>query len=132
MKLSRWVKLICIGVFVCVGLSAVIYAGLYGWIQLDTHKKAKTILMAYPQANDEVDAAILQMQSLSCTMKERNEAVWVLGRLSDEKALPALEREYTGRPCEHDKYLCQHELEKAIRRCGGNIKTVKSVDGKCF
>lgn len=32
---------------------------------------------------------------------------------------PALKSVYTGAPCDHDKYLCQYELGKAIKLCGG-------------
>jgi len=118
-KSARFLKIVFIGTIVCIG----IWAGLNGWIQLDAHKKAKAMLLAYPQATDEIEAAMMQMQSPSCTLKQRNRAVWVLGRLSDKKALPVLMKEYTGQPCQHDKFLCQSELKKAIRRCGGSIKT---------
>lgn len=45
--------------------------------------------------------------------------VWTLGRLRNPTALPALTAAYTGQPCEHDRNLCQYELRKAIKRCGG-------------
>lgn len=118
MTLSRRIKAVLMGVLICLGLSTAAYAGLYGWIQADAYRKADAILIAYPAAHDKVEAAMLQMQSSSCTMRQRNQAVWVLGRLSDEKALPVLEEAYTGQPCEHGTHLCQYELEKAIRRCG--------------
>ena len=120
MKFSHRVKVVLIGVLICGGLMGAVYASLYGWIQWDAHQKAAAIRTEYPQAGDEVAAVILRMQSTECTMAQRNEAVWILGRLADEKALGALEAEYTGKPCDHNRCLCQHELEKAIRRCGGN------------
>jgi len=126
MKLSRRLKIVLIGVIAGIILMAIVYGGGYAAIQWDAHQKAKAIWKAYPQATDEVEAAILQMQSSSCAMKERNRAVWVLGRLSDKKALPALEHEYTGQPCDHTNCLCQSELKKAIRRCGGNIGSLKA------
>ncbi len=123
MKLSRRVKVLFIVVLVCGGLLGAVYAGVYGWIQWDAHKKAKTIWMTdYPQAADEIEALIMRMQLEDCRMKDRNMAVWALGRLADERALEALKQEYTGRPCEHDKFLCQYELQKAICRCGGKMK----------
>ena len=65
-------------------------------------------------------ALIEYMNSESHPLKERNRAVWALGRLRDPRALPALEGVYTGDLCEHARFLCQYELEKAIKRCGGN------------
>lgn len=127
MKMSH-IKVAFICALTGMGALAIAGGGCYGWIQWDAHRKAEAIWMAYPQAANEVEAAILQMQSLSCTMKDRNLAVWVLGRLSDKLALPALEREYTGMSCQHDVVLCQSELKKAIRRCGGNVERLKETD----
>jgi len=47
------------------------------------------------------------------SLEERNTAVWALGQIGDKKALEVLKKSYTGEPCDHTKYLCQHELEKA-------------------
>jgi hypothetical protein len=74
---------------------------------------------AHPHPGDDVAALIDFMNSESHSLRERNSAIWALGRLGEAKALPALESVYTGERCEHDKKLCQYELEKAIRRCGG-------------
>lgn len=53
------------------------------------------------------------------TFKERNGAVWALGQLQDKRALSVLEKFYTGEECDHEKYLCQHELKKAINLING-------------
>lgn len=55
------------------------------------------------------------------TFKEKNSAVWALGQLGDPKALPVLNKYYTGEECEHDKFLCQYELEKAIKLTKGSF-----------
>lgn len=120
--MTRRIKVAIIAVLVCIGLLVIAYSGMYAWIQLDAHRKADAIWEAYPQANDKVEAVILRMQSQSCAMKDRNETVWILGRLSSEKALPVLEKAYTGQICEHENFLCQYELEKAICRCGGHVE----------
>jgi hypothetical protein len=65
------------------------------------------------------------MQSDVHSLKERNLAIWALGRLGDRSALPALRTAYTGELCRHDTILCQYELEKAIRRCGGTPKPAR-------
>lgn len=60
------------------------------------------------------------------SLKQRNEAVWVLGQLGDTKSLPALQSYYTGEPCDHERFLCQYELEKAIKllESGFNISAL--------
>lgn len=70
---------------------------------------------------DKVTALVVYMNSAENSLQKRNRAIWALGQLGDTRALPALEKLYTGKPCQHDKELCQHELKKAIRLCKGGI-----------
>jgi hypothetical protein len=55
----------------------------------------------------------------SCGLGERNRAVWALGELGDERALPALRSHHRGGKCDHSRELCQYELDKAIRKIDG-------------
>lgn len=119
MRHARFVRMVLITCIVCFGLLLLAYVGLNGWIQWDAHQKAVQVWKDYPQARNRTEALILRMQSTSCTMRQRNQAVWVLGRLADRAALSSLKNEYTGKLCKHDTTLCQYELEKAIRNCGG-------------
>jgi hypothetical protein len=107
-----------IGAIVSV-LAIGVCAGLYGWIQWDAHQKADAIWAANPQAENQVDALLMTVQSDTLSMKQRNQAVWVLGRIRAESALGTLQQYYTGVQCNHDNELCQDELKKAIQRCGG-------------
>ncbi len=66
----------------------------------------------YP--GDRVAALIAYAESDSHSWADRNRAVWALGQLRDARALPMLERNYVGEPCNHAQMLCQHELKKAI------------------
>lgn len=49
-----------------------------------------------------------------CPMKERNRAVWALGRLQEQRAVPLLRAHLTGRRCDHERALCQHEIRKSL------------------
>lgn len=51
---------------------------------------------------------------------ERNRAIWALGQLGRREALPALRALVAPGPCDHAKYLCQYEIEKAIAACSGS------------
>ncbi|MFB0524791.1 MAG: HEAT repeat domain-containing protein [Phycisphaerae bacterium] len=70
---------------------------------------------------DRVEALIAYINSEDHNLKEKNHVVWALGQLGDERALPVLEKSYTGQPCNHDKSLCQRELRRAIKLCKGGL-----------
>jgi hypothetical protein len=63
------------------------------------------------------------------SFRVRNSAVWALGQLGDNKALPVLQSYYTGNiPAKEslEKSISQYELKKAINLCSGgfNITSV--------
>lgn len=72
---------------------------------------------AHPYPGDDMAALIEYVNSDRHSLQERNKAVWAVGRLRDPRALPYLEHAHTGGACNHEKELCQHELDKAIRLC---------------
>lgn len=54
-----------------------------------------------------------------CSLRDRDMAVWALGELRDERALPVLKAHYTGGKCDHTVEPCQYELGKAIMKIEG-------------
>ena len=70
---------------------------------------------------DRVQALIAYVRSENYTLRKRNRAVWALGQIGDQRALPVLESYYTGGECDHDKHLCQRELKHAIYGCKGGL-----------
>jgi hypothetical protein len=68
---------------------------------------------------DRIAALMAYVDSPAHGFKNRNRAVWALGQMGNPRALPLLERFYTGEPCDHERSLCQYELKKAIRLCRG-------------
>ncbi len=93
------------------------FAGFVWWVQADAYKFAARAAQGFP--GDQVDALLVLVQSEQHTLGERNRAVHALGQIGDPRALPVLERFYTGGECQHSRFLCQKELEKAIARCNG-------------
>jgi len=69
---------------------------------------------------DRVEALIAQVDCQTCSLADRNHAVWALGQLADKRALPVLRKYYTGEPCDHGRLICQREITKAIRWTEGN------------
>jgi hypothetical protein len=110
------VSVFVVGVLLCgVALGAILLN-----IHQSVQANCRVAQQAHPHPGDDVAALIDFMNSTSHSLWDRNHrAIWTLGRLRDPKALPALESVYTGEKCEHNKTLCQGELEKAIKLCGG-------------
>jgi hypothetical protein len=64
---------------------------------------------------DRVAALAAVVECGECSLQDRNHAVWALGQLEAERALPVLQKYYDGERCTHSTRVCQHELGKAIR-----------------
>jgi len=97
--------------------------GLYGLaccqIGIGVKKISNEAIQIYQ--GDKVEALINFMNSEGHPLPKRNHAIWALGQLGDKRALPSLEKLYTGEPCDHSKYVCQDELKKAIKLCRGEL-----------
>jgi len=95
--------------------------GVMVWhIRQSVRDNCRAAQQAHPHPGDDVAALVDFMNSPEQSLRDRNhKAIWTLGQLRDPKALPALESVYTGESCDHDSSLCQYELEKAIKLCGG-------------
>lgn len=65
------------------------------------------------------------IQSENHNFRERNSAIWALGQIADKESLPFLEDINRSSPegkCNHEKFLCKYEVEKAIKWCReGNV-----------
>jgi hypothetical protein len=98
-----------------VALGAVVWS-----IRQSVQENCRVAQQAHPHPGDDVAALADFMNSRSHSPQERTHiGVWTLGRLRNPHAVPALQSAYTGAECEHDQDLCQYELEKAIKLCGG-------------
>ena len=93
------------------------FAGVAWWLQANAYEAGARAMQDYP--GDEVEALLGLVQSADRSLAERNRAVYALGQIGDPRALPILQRLHTGRECQHSKFLCQYELQKAIDRCSG-------------
>lgn len=69
---------------------------------------------------DRIEALISLVNCETCNLPDRNSAVWALGQLRDQRALPTLYKYRTGKPCNHRTSMCQHEIAKAVKWTEGN------------
>lgn len=119
MKSKRILKIAVIALLIIVCLGAVALSG----IALHIHKSAKQYSaiaqQAHPHPGNDIAALIEYMNSKDHSLRQRNLAVWTLGRLRNPAALKALKSVYTAAECDHETNLCQYELKKAIKLCSG-------------
>jgi len=109
-------------VVVALGLCLAIILAAWGWwrTQSEIAGIADAAMAAQPGA-DRVEALLAVVDSEAYKLAERNRAVWTLGVIGNPRALSVLEKHYTGEPCNHERYLCQYELRKAILKCRGQF-----------
>ncbi len=116
---KRVVK-IFVSVFVAGAVLGSIALGALLWsIHQSVREHCGIAQRAHPHPGDDVAALTEFVNDDSHALRDRNMAVWTLGRMRDAQTLSTLESFYTGDLCIHDKSLCQYELAKAIKRCGG-------------
>lgn len=92
------------------------------WIGYDVKKQCQDIKRQYD--GDCVEGLITVLNDEGKGFKERNSAIWALGQLGDERALPVLKSYYTGNiPPRESLYktISQYELKKAINLTSGGL-----------
>jgi hypothetical protein len=82
------------------------------WIRTDARRISADAVSRFE--GDRVHALISLVECDTCSLSARNRAVWALGRLQADAALPSLLARFDGQKCDHATRLCQHELQKAI------------------
>lgn len=115
-RVLKWLMVMAIA---CAVLFGAILAAAVFRTQADVRAHIARAQQAHPHPGDDTAALVEYTQTGTHLLHDRNLAVWTLGRLRDPAAIAALAEAYTGELCDHDAFLCQYELEKAIIRCGG-------------
>lgn len=119
---SRWKPMVLV---LLAGLS-LFYIGTSHFIGRQVHDVVSSAAQYSPNI-DTTKSLLAVTTNTSLPLKERNRAIWALGQLGNQQALSTLELLYTGKECDHDHSLCQHELYKAIRLCQGELNIAALV-----
>ena len=93
------------------------------WIGHEAKRLCQEAKWSY-QKTDCVEALIAQLEDENQAYRNRNHAIWALGQLGDRRALPVLQKYYTGNIPDKeslDKTISQYELKKAINLTSGGI-----------
>lgn len=98
------------------------------WIAYEIKNSCQLAQEQYPGTC--VDSLISLLDDEKQSFRSRNSAIWVLGQLGDNKALPILQKYYTGNipPREPlDKTISQYELKKAVDLTSGGFNITSLV-----
>jgi hypothetical protein len=97
------------------------------WIGFEVKRTCNMAKDKY--SGDCVEALITTLNDESNSFRTRNDAIWALGQLGDTRALPSLQKFYTGDIPDREPLnstISQYELKKAVNLTSGgsNITAV--------
>jgi hypothetical protein len=93
------------------------------WIGNEAKRLCQEAKWEY-QKKDCVEALIATLDDETQGYRTRNHAIWALGQFGDSRALPVLEKYYTGNIPDSeplDGTISQYELKKAINLANGGL-----------
>jgi hypothetical protein len=111
-----------------VGLFVLFFLVTSTWIGFSVREKCMLSQGRY--GGDCVEALSAHLDDENNPYGERNDAIWALGQLGDGRALPVLEKYYTGNIPDREpwnKTISQYELKKAINLSGGGFNITAIV-----
>jgi hypothetical protein len=101
------------------------FIAVHVWIDVDVKNNITVAKEKYPGTAE--DALIAYLLDINNSTQDRTSiAIWTLGQIKSEKALPILEEFYQNDPkgetCKgkHDTVLCQYEIYKALKAINSN------------
>jgi hypothetical protein len=107
-----WRKLFLIATSL-LALMVLLLAGIIVSIRSGLQRFSDDAVARFP--GDRREALMRLVDCDSCSIEDRNHAVWALGQMVEDRSISVLRKYYDGRPCTHATRLCQYELRKAIR-----------------
>lgn len=96
------------------------------WIGHEAKRLCQEAKWEYQQ-NDCVEALITTLDDENQGFRTRNHAIWALGQFGDSRALPVLQRYYTGNIPDReplDETISQYELKKAVNLTSGGTNII--------
>ncbi len=108
-------KFLAWGAGIAIGLAVLGLAAIFLSINVGVGNQKQRARSRFP-GRDPSQALIEMVDCEKCGMQDRNRAVWTLGQIREERALPILHKHFYDGPCDHSKFICQHELRKALKR----------------
>jgi hypothetical protein len=124
-----WLKKISLALLVLTGGLSIFYGAICVSIFTEVHEVCQYALKQF-KGKELLTATVMLLESDEVDFTVKNRAVYALGQIGDKAALIALKnlksQSVCRKPCTKDGYICQYELEKAIRTCeGGQFSATK-------
>jgi len=111
-----------------VGAAVLAFAGMT-FSHLHSSVKSICLTAKNEYRKDCVSSLIETVKSEKYLFRERNKAIWALGQIADQKALPFLNELHRSLPeqkVDSDRGLSKYEVEKAIKWCSGEKTNITS------
>lgn len=103
-----------------LGLALVVAgAAGYAWLCGQRHEAIREVLVAAGAESVETRPDALVAHLNSVPLGQKNRVIWVMGELRDPRVLATLEGLCLFEECDHDRFVCQREVRKAIRKIEG-------------
>ena len=121
-------RVIIYGLLVVVSIFTFMFIVTCNLIGFDVSQRCQIAQDRYE--GDCVEALISYLDDENNSYQSRNSAIWALGQLGDERALPALKNLFTGDIPEKEplnRKISQYELKKAINLSSGGFNVTKLV-----
>jgi hypothetical protein len=121
-------RVIIYGLLVVVSIFTFIFIVTCNLIGFDVSQRCQIAQDRYE--GDCVEALISYLNDENNSYQSRNSAIWALGQLGDERALPTLKNLFTGDIPEKEplnKKISQYELKKAINLSSGGFNITKLI-----
>lgn len=118
--MNKIISKLCYLFAVCLSVGLLFFVVSCTWIGYEVKNNCQNAKNKY--AGDCVEALINTLNDESQSYANRNSAIWALGQIGDSKALPALEKIYTGNIPDREPWnetVSQYELRKAINLTKG-------------
>ena len=100
----------------------VVFVAAYGLLSWQRYTTIRTVCaeVRVEHAGDRIEALVSHLNSAQVDLEEKTRAIWVLGELRDERAVPTLQSLHRSERCDHDRFVCQREIRKALRKISGS------------
>jgi hypothetical protein len=96
-----------------LALMVIVLAGIIISIRSGLQRFSDDAVRQFP--GDRAAALIRLVDCDTCSLEDRNHAVWALGQMVEARSIAVLKKHFDGQRCDHTTRLCQYELRKAIR-----------------
>jgi len=114
-------KLFLYGIPIGFAVLSVLFILSLHWICSDVRAITKKAQQQFE--GDHIETLVAALESDKLSIKEKNRVIWAMGEIGDKRALPVLQKIYTGepcqKPCDSSQHICQYGIKKAIRGCKG-------------